>query len=182
MVSRKSIRWALALLILAVAGTAIVMWRLDRREQKAAAALARKNSKNSSSNKVKTPPPEEPSDEPKAPPPPKPPKATVLGTAAKEHLAEKAFITALRAACLWRTTQPASPETNQAFLEKLSVIPVDELPSERKAAWLSLLEAWQSIDQHSATAQDPQIKAQGRKAADTLNLMLKAHGDLDLLF
>ncbi len=180
MVSRKSIRWALALLILAAAVTAIVMWRIAHNEQKAAAILARKSSK--SSSKIKAPPPEEPPDEPKAPPPPKAPKATVLGPAAKEHLAEKAFITALRAALQWRSTQPRTPETSRAFLEKLSAIAVDDLPAERKTAWLSLLEAWREIEQHPATVPDPKLQEQGRKAAEMLNLMLKDHGDMDLLF
>lgn len=175
MVSRKFIRWALVLLILSVVVAATVMYRIERHKQKAAAEQARR----SSSSKAKHMPVEEPPDEP-APPPPKPPKVTVLGPAAEEHLAEKSFISALRAAFLWRSSQPKSTDTDRAFLEKLSAIAVDDLPSERKSAWLSLLDAWRALG-NPAKAEDPKIKEQGQRAAETLNLMLKAHGDLDLV-
>jgi hypothetical protein len=176
MASKKLIRWALVLVFLSGAVVATVQYRMERNKQKAAAEQARRSSK----SKAKLPQAEEPPDEP-APPPPKPPKVTVLGPAAKEHLAEKSFISALRAAIQWRSSQPKTPETDRALLEKLSAIAVDDLPSERKAAWRSLLDAWRSLDD-PAKANDPQIKEQGRQAAETLNLMLKAHGDLDLVF
>ncbi|QIF03244.1 hypothetical protein G5S37_17510 [Roseimicrobium sp. ORNL1] len=163
-------------MILSVAVTATVMYRIERHKQKAAAEQARR----SSSSKAKHMPAEEVPDEP-APPPPKPPKVTVLGPAAKEHLAEKSFISSLRAAFLWRSSQPKSPETDRVFLEKLSAITVDDLPPERKSAWLSLLDAWKALG-NPAKAEDPQIKEQGRRAAESLNLMFKAHGDLDLVF
>ncbi len=181
MVKKKFILWALALLVLAGTVTSIVMYRLHRHEQKEAAALARKNSKSSKdSNKAKRMPEEDAPEKPE-PPPPKPPKATVLGPATKEHLAEKTFISALRTAIQWRGTQPQTPEAHQALLQKLSAIPVDDLPPERRAAWHSLLETWQILAQPSHPT-DPNLQEQGRKASETLNLMLKAHGDHDLAF
>lgn len=196
--SKKSFRWALALFIV-LGVTATVMWRLHRHEQKAAEALARKASKSSSKAKSTTPPPEESADAPETPAPEKaPPKVTVLGPAAKEHLAEKAFITALRSAFLWRSSQPQpqSPEVIRGLLEKLSAIAVDDLPPERKSAWLTLLKAWGEMKEPGDGADadpnapkasapkmnDPQIQDQARQAAETLNLMLKAHGDVDLVF
>ena len=175
MVRSKFIRWALVLLILGGAVTVIVKYRIERNKLKAEAELARR----SSNSKPKRIPVEEPPEEP-APPPPKPPKVTVLGPAAKEHLAEKSFISSLRAALQWRSSQPQGPETDRVLMEKLTAIAVNDLPPERKSAWLSLLEAWRGLA--NAKAEDPQLKEQGQKAAETLNLMFKAHGDLDLVF
>lgn len=176
MASKKLIRWALVLVFLSGAVVATVQYRMERNKQKAAAEQARRSSK----SKAKPPQTEEPPDEP-APPPPKPPKVTVLGPAAKHHLAEKSFISALRAALQWRSTQPKSPETDRVLLEKLSAIAVEDLPPERKAAWLSLLNAWRALGD-PASAEDIRIQKQGQRAAETLNLMFKAHGDFDLVF
>lgn len=161
-------------MVLSVTVTAIVRWRIERNEQKAAAIQARK-----SSSKAKKVAPEDPPKKPERPPPK--PKSTVLGTAAREHLAEKSFISELRATFQWRSSQPRSPETDKVLLEKLSAISIIDLPPERKSAWLSLLEAWRALQQ-PAGADNPQVNDKGRRAAETLNLMLKAHGDLDLYF
>lgn len=174
MVSKKNIIRALVVLIALGTITSVVLWRYERQQQKAAAALAKKNKA-----KPRSKPVEEPAEDPPERKKEKPPKATALSPAAKDHLAEKAFISALRAAFLWRSSQPTGPETNRLLLEKLAAIPSADLPVERKDAWLSLLQAWKCLDD-PAKAADPQIKAQGQRAADTLNVMLKAHGDTDI--
>lgn len=176
MVNRKFILRALVVLVVVSAIAATVIWRYERHQQKAAAALAKK-----SKGKIKAKPVEEPDDDPPATAKKeKPPKATALSTAAKEHLAEKAFISSLRAVFIWRSSQPQNSETSRVLLEKLSAITFADLPPERKTAWQSLLQAWKSLDD-PAKATDPQVREQGQRAADTLNAMLKAHGDGDIV-
>lgn len=176
MVNRKFILRALVVLVVVSAIAATVIWRYERHQQKAAAALAKK-----SKGKIKAKPAKEPDDDPPdTPKKEKVPKATALSPAAREHLAEKAFISDLRAALIWRSSQPQNPETNRALLEKLTAIAFADLPPERKSAWQSLLQAWKSLED-PAKAADPMIKEQGQRAADTLNAMLRAHGEGDIV-
>ena len=176
MLRKKPVLWALTLLIILGIGGGLI-WRNQYRKQKAAAAALAKKAK-ADAKKAK---PEEPPDDPPPPKPPKPPKSTVLSQTTREHLAEKAFIAAVRSVFTWRSTQAENPETNRALLEKLSVIACDDLPPERKAAWQSLLQAWNALAD-PAKASDTQLQAQGQQAADILNAMFKAHGDGDIVF
>jgi hypothetical protein len=178
MVNLKSMRWLLLVLVLAAGGAAIWRHQLRKQAEGAAAKLARKLHKVEAKDKSEAD--EDGADKPDPAPPKKAPPATVLGPAAKEHLAEKAFISALRAVFQWRSTQPAQDsETNRKLLEKLSAIPYNDLPVERKTAWQSLLQVWQASGD-PAKAADAQLQAKNRQAADMLNEMLRAHGDGDL--
>jgi hypothetical protein len=114
--------------------------------------------------------------------PPKPlPKETVLGVAASGHLAEKAFISNLRAVLIGRRGQPEGKSGQGDWVKKLMAIPSDELPPERRAAWRSLMEAWRALEE-PAIGRDPGIKRKGQEAAAVLNAMLKEHGDGDIQF
>ncbi len=118
---------------------------------------------------------------PQAPPKKLAPKATVLSQAAREDLAEEAFVAALRRVFLWRSTQPDGPLAAKGMLERFAAIPCDELAQDHKAAWQSLLAAWRSLGQN-AIATDPRQSDEARRAALTLNAMLKARGDGDIAF
>lgn len=179
MVSKKSILWLTVVVVVAV-GTTLVL-RHQHQKRKAAelkAVIAAPEKKEEKSRKEKSEPEDEPPDKPE--PPEKVPKATVLSPAAKAHLAEQAFISALRTVLIWQGSQPANPQTSQVVLEKLSAIACDDLSPDLKSAWQSLLQAWRSLSDPAKVA-DPQLKAQGQQAADTLNTMLKAHGDGDIV-
>ncbi len=187
MVSKKSILWTLALLVIvAISTTAILQYREHRQERKKAAAAlaqAKKDKHKREKEKAKSDSDEEPADEPK-PAPKAEPKATVLSPAAKQHLAEQSFISDLRTVLLWRSTQPENPETSRVLLEKLSAIACEDLPPDRKSAWLSLLQDWKSLSDPTkamAIDTDPQLKAQTQQAAATLNAMFQAHGDGDIV-
>jgi hypothetical protein len=175
MVSKKSILWTLAFVVVAAAATAI--WQNQVRHQRKAAAADEARAK---ARKQKSSAPEEDPVEKTPPPAPKKaPKATALSTVDKEHLAEKAFIAALREVFVWRNCQPGSVETNRALLEKLSAIACEDMPPERKSAWQSLLQARKAMDDPARVA-DPKLQAQSQQAAGILNAMLKAHGDGDI--
>jgi hypothetical protein len=165
MVGKKKILWA-TVVVIAAGGTAI--WRHRRHQHDAAKTTQVKTHKHDH-------------EEESPPPPKKEPKSTVLSPAAKEQLAEQAFIAALRSVFIWRSTQPDTPKTSKALLEKFAAIACEQIPQTSKAAWQSLLQSWQSLGD-PAKAADPQLKAQGQRAADTLNAMLKAHGEGDILF
>lgn len=171
MLSKKSILRTLALLVIvAISVMAIVRHQHQRKE--AAAAQVKKDKK----KKLKSEADKESADEP-APAPKVEPVPIVVGQAAKEHLAEQAFIAALREVFLWRSSQPGNPEMSRVLLEKFSAIPCEGLPPDRKSAWQSLLQAWKS---DPARARDPQLKVEGERAAETLNAMFKTHGDGDI--
>jgi hypothetical protein len=119
-------------------------------------------------------------DEKSAPPEPRV-KETVLGVAARGHLAEKAFISRLRGVLILRHGQPEAEEGRGELVEKLMAIPSEELPSERRVAWRSLLEAWRALAD-PAIGRDPEIRRKGHEAAAVLNAMLKEHGDGDIQF
>ncbi len=165
MLSQKTLLWALAALL---AAGGMVVWQRQRQTTPLAQTTEVKKQEESPEGKA----------EDKPPPPPEP-KATVLSTDAREHLAEKAFIAALRDAFLWHGAQPETEATRRAWLEKLAAIPSDELPPERKQAWQTLLQAWQSLAD-AEKAKDSQLRQQGRQAADVLNVMFKEHGDGDM--
>lgn len=177
MKSKKSIYQTLTLLVIVVIATTVILRHQHQRDQqkKAASAQAKKNKKEKK-QKVISDPDKEPSDEP-APAPKMEPAPIVVGPAAREHLAEQSFISALREVFLWRSSQPDHPETNRVLLEKLSAIACEDLPPDRKNAWQSLLQVWK-LDPARET--DPQLK-QGQRAAETLNAMFKAHGDGDIV-
>lgn len=172
MMSRKSIYRTLALIVIVAIATTAMILRQQHQQKKAAAALAKKDRK----EKAKGDSDKESSDEP-APAPKPAPKVTVLGPAAKAHLAEKAFIAALRDVFDWRGRQPGNAETNRVLLEKLSAIACEDLSPDRKSAWQSLLQFWKS---ESAGAMTPELKAGSEQATETLNAMFKAHGDGDI--
>lgn len=175
MVNKKSILWTLAFVVVAAATTAI--WQNQVRHQRRAAAADEARAK---ARKLKSSAPEEdPADKTPPPAPKKAPKVTALGTAGREYLAEKAFIAALRAAFVWRSSQPLSPDTNHALLEKLSAIPCEDMPPQRKSAWQTLLQARKAMDD-PARASDPALQARSQQAASILNAMLVAHGDGDI--
>ena len=156
------------LVLLIAAGGGVAYWK----HQQGKGAVA----------KIKRPKTHETPTKKAAPAPPKKePKATVLSPAAKEHLAEREFITALRTVFIWHSHQPNNPETAKTLLAKLTELPSDGLPPSDKAAWQSLLESWQGLSDPGKPA-DPRLKDQGQKAADTLNAMLKAQGEGDLTF
>lgn len=177
MLSKKLILWTLTLLVIGAIGTAAILRYQHHRDQhkKSASAQAKKDKK----EKVKSDPDKEPSDEP-APAPKMESTPIVIGPAAREHLAEQSFISALREAFLWRSSQPENPETNRVLLEKLSAITCEDLPPDRKNAWQALLQVWKSLG-NPARANDPELKAQGQRAAETLNAMFKTHGDGDIV-
>lgn len=175
MLSKKWILRTLALLVIAGIGTAAVL-RYRHQQREAASALVKK-AKKDKKEQVKKSPDAEVTDEP-APAAKKVPKATVLSPAAKAHLAEKSFIAALRDVFLWRSSQPENPEMSRVLLEKLSTIACEDLPPDIRSAWQSLLQTWK-VDPGSAV--DPQLKARGERAAETLNAMFKSHGDGDIV-
>ena len=119
-------------------------------------------------------------DEKSVPPEPRG-KETVLGDAARGHLAEKAFISRLRSVLILRGGQTEAEKGRGEMVEKLMAIPSDELPPERRAAWQSLLEAWRGLDD-PAIGSDLEIRRKGQEAATVLNAMLKEHGDGDIQF
>lgn len=167
MLSKKPLLWTLAVILILAAGGIVVQQR-QRQATPPAEAAGDKKPQDSPGEKAEDKPEQKP-------------KVTVLSAAAREHLAEKAFIAGLRAAFLWRSAQPAAEETRRAWLEKLAAIPSDDLSPERKRAWQTLLQAWQSLAD-PAQANDPTLKQQGRQAAEALNTMLREHGDGDLVF
>ena len=165
MVSKKLILWTLTLgAVVAVATTAI--WQNQVRHLRKAVAAA--EAKALAKKKKSIEPDDESPDKP-APAPKKAAKVTVLSPAAREHLAEQAFISALRTVFLWRSSQPQNPETSRVLLEKLSGIACEDLPAERKRVWRELLAAWKAS------------APQNEQAAETLNAMFKAHGDGDIM-
>lgn len=164
--SKKSILWTLALVL--VLGAATAVWQNQIRHQRKGAAAAEAKAQ-AKARKLKNAEPDDDTSDKPAPPPKKEPKVTVLSPATKEHLAEQSFIAALREVLIWRGTQPQTPETSRQLLDKLSVIPCDDLPSAQKGAWQSLLQAWKA-----SASPNPQATA-------TLNAMLKAHGDGDIV-
>lgn len=171
MANRKVMVWALVLAVLGAVSA--VVWRnqVRHRDRGAAAAEARARAKDK-----KTQGGEAGDDAPEKPAPaPQKAKETALSQAGREFLAEQAFIAGLRDVFVWRGGQPRSPETMQALLEKLSTLPCDDLPAERKSAWQSLLGAW-NAQGHPAQPSS----FQDRQAAETLNAMFKAHGDGDI--
>ncbi len=171
MLRKKSISGLLAVILLA---GGFVYTRHQWRKTVKTAPVESKNQDHAAVENREDEAEEKPAPEPE-------PKATVLSTAAREHLTEKAFISALRAVFLWRGAQTASEDIRDEWLNKLAAIPSDGLPPERKAAWQSLLQAWQSLAD-PAQASDPALKQQGRQAADVINTMLQEHGDGDILF
>ncbi len=173
MISKKSISRTLALLVIVAIGATAIVLRHQHQQKKIAVAQAKKDRK----EKAKSDREKEPSDEP-APAPKPAPKVTVLGPAAKAHLAEKAFIAALRDVFIWRSGQPENLGANQALLEKLSAITCEDLPPDCKSAWQSLLQVWKS---NLTGAMDPKLKSQSQQAAEILNAMFKTHGDGDIV-
>lgn len=119
-------------------------------------------------------------DEKSVPPEPRV-KETVLGDAARGHLAEKAFISRLRSVLILRRGQSEVEKGQGEMVEELMEIPSEELPPERRVAWQSLLEAWRGLAD-PATGGDPEIRRKGQEAATVLNAMLKEHGDGDIQF
>jgi hypothetical protein len=119
-------------------------------------------------------------DEKSAPPEPRV-KETVLGVAARGHLAEKAFISRLRGVLILRQGRTEAEKGRGELVEKLMAIPSDELPPERRAAWKSLLEAWRALAD-PAIGSDPEFRKKGQESAAVLNAMLKVHGDGDIQF
>lgn len=174
--SKKWILRTLALLVIVGISTVAIV-RHQHQQQKVASAQIKKDKK----EKAKSDPDKDTADEPVPAAPAKmEPKATVLGPAAKGHLAEQAFISALREVFLWRSRQPVSPETNRVLLEKLSTITSEDLPPDQKSAWQSLLQSWKDSGD-PAKAMDPQLKVKSERAAETLNAMFKVHGDGDIV-
>ncbi|CAN5830572.1 hypothetical protein BH11VER1_BH11VER1_04460 [soil metagenome] len=173
--SKKSIYRTLALLVIVAIGATAIVLREQHLQKKIAVAQAKKDGK----AKAKSDRDKESSDEPT--PAPKPaPKVTLLGPAAKAHLAEKAFIVSLRAVFFWRSSQPGNPATNQILMEKLSAITCEDISPNRRSAWQSLLQSWKSTGD-STQPTDPQLQAQIQQATETLNAMFKTHGDGDIV-
>jgi len=163
----------LAILAVVLVGGAVFYARTLRREARAARAAEAKKQVQAAR--------EEPAEEEeKSPPPPPKPKVTELSTEGRAHLAEKAFVSGLRAAFLWRSGQAPSAQVSGEWLEKLAAIPSDDLPPEIRAAWQSLLEAWRALSSDPARANDPGTREKGQQAATVLNAMLKQHGDGDI--
>lgn len=172
MTSKKSIAAGIVAVVV-VAGLIFggrAMWRA---KDKGRAEASQKQVK---ASKVET----EEDDEKPAPPEPKV-KETVLGAAARGHLAEKAFISRLRGVVISHHGQPGAEEGRGELLEKLVAIPSDELLPELRAAWQSLLEAWRALGDPANGSQTETVR-KGQEAAAVLNAMLKAHGDGDIQF
>jgi hypothetical protein len=133
MLSKKRILWTLA--VLALIGTTLVVRHERQQRKEVAAAKAKRDKARKAKQQVVVE--DEPDEKPA--PPKKVPKATVLSPSTKTHLAEQAFISALRGVFQWRSQQPATPETNSMLLAKLSAISCEDLSPEHKTAWQSLL-------------------------------------------
>jgi hypothetical protein len=169
---RKPLSFGLLVVVLAVG--ALFWGRSQWRESRESVA-----SKSKKQTKASQGVPEE--EQVMAPVPEPPPKVTMLSVEARAHLAEKAFISGLRAAFLWLSGQPQTEKTHGEWLGKLIAIPSDDLPAERRQAWRSLLEAWRALAD-PASSRDPALLETGRQAAVVLNDMLKEHGDGDIQF